>query len=801
MVRLGYDQKTPMYSKDRRRVNLVSRTTKENEQNPVTGSSNFATADALFQDLTRELKAYLPAPDIDTLTKAYRFGAEKHGPQLRVSGEPYITHPLNVALILTKLKVDQASITAAILHDVVEDTETPLSEIEQQFGKPVADLVDGMTKIGKIQFRSNQERLAENFRKMVFAMAKDVRVILIKLADRLHNMRTIEVLPPAKRRRIAQETLDIYAPLASRLGIYGIKSELEDLCLRHMKTDVYQDLKSKVSAKKAERLAYIEHFKVELESELKKYGFKNVIVYGRPKHFFSIYKKMIERHLAFEDIHDLFAFRIIVDSVKDCYEALGVVHAIWKPMPGRFKDYIAMPKANMYQSLHTTVIRQNGEPAEIQIRTHEMHETCEFGIAAHWSYKEKGSGSNVPPESKSSPDLKKFAWLRQIMEWQTELKDPDEFLEAVKVDLFDDEIFIFTPKGDVIRLPDGATPLDFAFNVHSAIGLTTVGAKVNGRIVPIKRKLKSGDIVEILTSPNQKPSKDWLNYVTSSRAKNKIRSYLRSQQRDKSRKMGRSMLEQACEDRHLDLDKLLKQGLGESLARAAKESGMDDLYAAIGYGKLEAKGVLAKAVPEKEEGSASGEKSTKGETIAELAATGPSLPAQSVPVTGKSKASHGILVSGIDNVLVNFGRCCNPLPGEDIQGFITRGRGVTVHRINCSRALDLDPQRRVTVEWTGIPGSEGHPGPATHQAFIRVITRDRPGVLADVTLAIAACGANIQRANIQVSSDLMGVLDFELTLQGLPQLQAIIRKVETLPEVVSVERRSSGRQNQNGRVM
>lgn len=774
---------------------------KNNDNIKASDPSTFATADALFRELTTAVHEYLPNQDISTLQKAYEFGAEKHGPQLRVSGEPYITHPLNVALILTKLKVDLASITAAILHDVVEDTETPLTEIEKIFGKPVADLVDGMTKIGKIQFRSNQERLAENFRKMVFAMAKDVRVILIKLADRLHNMRTIEVLPPPKRRRIAQETLDIYAPLASRLGIYGIKSELEDLCLRQMKSDVYQDLKSKVSAKKAERIAYIDQFKQELESELKKYGFKNVIVYGRPKHFFSIYKKMVERHLAFEDIHDLFAFRIIVDSVKDCYEALGVVHAIWKPMPGRFKDYIAMPKANMYQSLHTTVIRQNGEPAEIQIRTHEMHETCEFGIAAHWSYKEKGSGSNAPADTKSNPDLKKFAWLRQIMEWQTELKDPDEFLEAVKVDLFDDEIFIFTPKGDVIRLPEGATPLDFAFNVHSAIGLTTVGAKVNGRIVPIKRKLKSGDIVEILTSPNQKPSKDWLNFVTSSRAKNKIRSYLRSQQRDKSRKIGRNMLEQACEERRFDLDKLLKQGYGETLAKAAKESGIDDLYAAIGYGKLEAKDILAKVLPEKEHKADPNESATKGETIAEAATANKALPTQVAPSPVKAKGSHGILVSGIDNVLVNFGRCCNPLPGEDIQGFITRGRGVTVHRTNCSRALDLDPQRRVTVEWTGIPGAEGQPGPMTHQAFIRVITRDRPGVLADVTLAIAACGANIQRANIQVSGDLMGVLDFELNLQGLPQLQAIIRKVESLPEVVSVERRSSSKQGGNGRMM
>jgi guanosine-3',5'-bis(diphosphate) 3'-pyrophosphohydrolase len=752
----------------------------QNDGKPAVASN---TPDLLFHELQTAVRGYLPNQDLSPLEKAYKFGADRHGPQLRVSGEPYITHPLNVALILTRFKVDLASITAAILHDVVEDTETPLAEIEQLFGKQVADLVDGMTKIGKIEFRSSQERLAENFRKMLFAMAKDVRVILIKLADRLHNMRTIEALPPPKRRRITQETLDIYAPLASRLGIYGIKSELEDLCLRQMKSDVYQELKSKIALKKTQRMASIEDVKEKLEAELKKYGFQNVIVYGRPKHFFSIYKKMIERHLTFEDVHDLFAFRIIVDTVKDCYEALGVVHAMWKPMPGRFKDYIAMPKANLYQSLHTTVIRPNGEPAEIQIRTHEMHETCESGIAAHWSYKDKGSGSNAPADPKAqNPDLKKFAWLRQMMEWQTELKDPEEFLEAVKVDLFDDEIFIFTPKGDVIGLPHGATALDFAFNVHSAIGLTTVGAKVNGRIVPIKKKLKSGDIVEVLTSPGQKPNKEWLNFVTSSRAKNKIRSYLRSQQREKSRKMGRSMLEQACESRSFDLDKLLKQGHGEAMARAAKESAFDDMLASIGYGKLDAKDVLAKIFPEKE------------------IQIDPTVPvAVPQPETKKGAPREGILVSGIDNVLVNFGRCCNPLPGEDIQGFITRGRGVTVHRATCSRALDLDPQRRVMVQWAGTPGGESHPA-GTHHAFIRVITRDRPGVLADVTMAIAACGANIQRANIQVSSDLLGVLDFELTLNGLTQLQAIFRKVESLPEIVSVERRSSGRQ-QNGRVI
>jgi guanosine-3',5'-bis(diphosphate) 3'-pyrophosphohydrolase len=724
------------------------------------------TPDEIFAELTTNVRKYLPTQDISILDRAYKFGANKHSAQARKSGEPYITHPLSVASILSKFKLDLASLAAAILHDTVEDTETTLAEVEQNFGKDVAELVDGMTKIGKIEFRSNQERLAENFRKMVFAMARDLRVILIKLADRLHNMRTINALPGPKRRRIAQETMDIYAPLANRLGIYGIKSELEDLCLRQLKSDVYKDLKSRVSAKKAERLAYINDVKTILENELHKYGFKNAVVYGRPKHFYSIYKKMVERRIEFDDIHDLFAFRIIVDSVKDCYEALGIVHAMWKPMPGRFKDYIAMPKANMYQSLHTTVVRPNGEPAEIQIRTHEMHEICEYGVAAHWAYKEK-SGERPGVPAQGSTDLKKFSWLRQIMEWQTELKDPDEFLEAVKVDLFEEEIFVFTPKGDVIQLPIGATALDFAFAVHTQIGVTTVGTKVNGKIAPLKKALTSGDIIEILTSPNQKPSKDWLNFVTTSKAKNKIRAYLRSEQRARSRDIGRGLMCEELELRGQDAEKLLKSG-ADSIARAAKESSVDDALAAVGYGKLDAKELVDRAFPQLERAHAEDK------------------PLEIKPAATRS--TNGILVSGIDNVLVNFGRCCNPLPGEDIQGFITRGRGVTIHRSSCSRALDLDPQRRVPVSWATAEAAQGD-----HFAFIKVIVHDRPGVLAEVTSVISACGANIQKAQVQVGQDLMGHLDFELTIKSLTQLQSIIRKVESIPAVVSVERRSTSR--------
>jgi guanosine-3',5'-bis(diphosphate) 3'-pyrophosphohydrolase len=738
-------------------------------QSALAPKKDWVPPDVVYAELVKNLQSYMKGANLDLVAKAYKFGAHAHRNQVRKSGEPYITHPLTVANILTTLKIDMASIIAAILHDTVEDTEVTLEDIEREFGPAVKELVDGLTKISKIKFRSSQERLAENFRKMVLAMSHDLRVILIKLADRLHNMRTLDTLPLVKRQRIAEETLEIYAPLANRLGLYGFKSELEDLCMRQLKNDLYKDLARKVAAKRAQREAYIDEVRNIVYDELKKYGFKNLIVYGRPKHFYSIYKKMIDRQLEFDDIHDLFAFRIVVDSVKDCYEALGVVHAMWKPMPGRFKDYIAMPKANLYQSLHTTVIRPNGEPAEIQIRTHEMHQTCELGVAAHWMYKEKGGDDK-------NADLKKFSWLRQIMEWQTELKDPDEFLEAVKVDLFEEEIFVFTPKGDVIQLPIGATALDFAFQVHTKIGLTTVGAKVNGRMVPIKKTLKSGDIIEINTSPHQKPGKDWINFVTTSKARNKIRSYLRSEQRERSKQMGKELLEQECAALGLNYDKLLKTGEFEPLAKMVKEGSFDDVIVAIGYGKMNPRDLLAKLFPSRVPTESS-------EARQEAHPDKPRTP------TGAKQSSNGILVHGIENVLINFARCCHPLPGEDVIGFITRGRGVTVHRASCARALDMDPQRRVDVHWA----NEAEQSKGQHAAFIRVTATDKPGVLAEVTSAIASCEANIQRAQIRVTADLTGVLEFELTLQSLTQLQSVIRKVESVPCVVRVERMGTHR--------
>ncbi|MCX6129669.1 MAG: bifunctional (p)ppGpp synthetase/guanosine-3',5'-bis(diphosphate) 3'-pyrophosphohydrolase [Proteobacteria bacterium] len=694
---------------------------------PLPGS----TPDEEYQGLLRSLDTYMPHIDKKPIQLAYEYAAKCHITQKRASGEPYITHPLAVASIVSTLKLDTPSIVAAILHDTVEDTSSTLDEIEQLFGPEVRDLVDGLTKISKIKFRSNEEKLAENFRKMIVAMAKDLRVILIKLCDRLHNMRTMDNLSLEKRKRIAQETLDIYAPLSNRLGIYGIKSELEDLCLRILKYEVYQEIRRKVSSKKSVRQAYINEVKEYIEAELRKYGFTEIQVYGRPKHFFSIYKKMIERHLEFEDIHDLFAFRIIVSSIKDCYEALGVVHAMWKPMPGRFKDYIAMPKANLYQSLHTTVIRPNGEPAEIQIRTKEMHETCEYGVAAHWAYKDKDKSSHAT-------DAQKFNWLRQIMQWQTELKDPDEFLEALKVDLFDEEIFIFTPKGDVLSLPQNATALDFAFCVHSDIGTKCIGVKVNGQMSPIKKKLKSGDIVEVLTSPHQKPSKDWLNFVITTKARNKIRSFLRSEQREKSRKLGRDLLMQELEKRRLVYEELEKTGELQKIVKTARESQMEDVLIAIGYGRLNAKDLVNKALPAPEP------KETIQEQIHRQGLDHPSKPEK------PNKNSHGsILVSGYDNVLVNHGKCCSPLPGEAIIGFITRGHGVTIHRSTCPRALDMDPARKIQVEWS-----------------------------------------NVHKAEVKIENDLTGILEFELGVRNLQHLETLITKLEALASVITVQRKN-----------
>lgn len=716
-----------------------------------------------FRSLKEAVATYIDQEEVfEKLEKAYLYAKEKHAHQSRRSGEPYILHPVAVAEILTEFRVDPSSLVSAILHDVVEDTDTPLSEIEEHFGSVVASLVDGLTKIGKIKFRSQEERMAENFRKMILAMAKDFRVILVKLADRMHNMRTLKHLSVEKRKRIARETLDIYAPLANRLGIYGIKSELEDLCLKQLEYTIYKEIATNLAAKKQEREAYIEEIKEILETELHKYGFTHAKIYGRPKHIFSIYKKMVGRQLAFKDVHDLFGFRIVLSSIKECYEALGIVHSMWKPMPGRFKDYIAMPKENLYQSLHTTVIRQNGMPAEIQIRTFDMHNVCEFGIAAHWSYKEKNRKFNAG-------ELEKFSWLRQMIEMQNDLKDPNEFLDALKVDLFDDEIFVFTPKGDVKQLTAKSTALDFAFAVHSDVGSATVGVKVNGRMVPLRWRLSSGDIVEVITSKTQKPSKDWLNFVISSKARNKIRSFLRNEQRTSSRKIGKDLLSYELSKRQMSLDKILSNKKIDLLVSGAKENTYEDLLLAIGYGKINTRELLGKTFFKKE-----------NEPLEET----PKI-IETERKASPSKKSSGVLVSGLDNILVSFGKCCGPIPGEEIIGFITRGRGVSIHNKACTKALDLDPKRKIDVAWTNEKESQG-----THTVLLQVVTGERKGVLADVTVAISSCGANIKKAQVKLSPDFTGILDFEITLNNLDQFNKVLKVVQNVPNVIYVERKN-----------
>jgi guanosine-3',5'-bis(diphosphate) 3'-pyrophosphohydrolase len=743
------------------------------EDSPCASKQVADAYELLLTSIRKNLSATFTPADYTAVERAYHFAVGKHQNQVRHSGEPYITHPLEVASILTELHVDGASIVSAILHDTVEDTDTSLEEIQAAFGGSVSALVDGLTKIGKIEFRSSQEKLAENFRKMIIATAKDLRVVVIKLCDRLHNMRTIECLPQQKRQRISRETLDIYAPLANRLGIYNIKSELEDLCLKEMHRDIYQMIRNKIASKRAERAAHIDNVKTVLEAEFHKYGFQNVSITGRPKHFFSIYKKMVERSLAFEDVHDLFAFRIIVESIKDCYEALGIVHALWKPMPGRFKDYIAMPKANMYQSLHTTVIRPNGEPAEIQIRTYEMHHTCEFGIAAHWAYKEGTANPN-------GLALKGFAWLRQIMEMQSEIQDPDEFLESVKVDLFDEEIFVFTPKCDVIQLSQNATALDYAFAIHTNIGLRTTGSKINGRLMPIKTRLKNGDIVEIITSKNQNPKKDWLNFAQTSKARHKIRSFLRSEQREKSKTLGRELLEQAFAEIEENLDEYLKSQGTDKLVKAAKESHIDDIYISLGYGKYSPEELLKRCFGEKKQ------------SLTDIS----HLPAEeSAPSRNPSKARQksSILVNGISDIMIQFAGCCTPLPGDPVVGYITRGEGVSVHRTDCRHAYDLDPQRKVQVSW-----ASQNPANESYGAFLQVITRDKPGVLADVTSAISSVGVDIKRASVKISPDQLGILDFEINVRSLEHLNLAINKVEALADIVSAQRKAKNKASVTG---
>src|SRR5579885_3199951 len=653
----------------------------------------------LLEQLISKVRSYNPQADAGLIRRAYEYSARMHGEQKRMSGEPYVTHPLNVALIIADFKLDLPSIITGLLHDVVEDTHASLAEVQAHFGPEVARLVDGVTKVSKITFLSREEKQAENFRKMIIAMAHDIRVVLIKLADRLHNMRTLQHLPRDRQEEISRETLEIYAPIAHRLGIYWLKSELEDAAFRYLNSAAYATLKAYVAKTRAERESYICDVIDILSRRLAEAGVKAEVT-GRPKHFYSIHTKMQEERLNFDEIYDLVAFRIIVGTVRECYEALGVVHANWKPIPGRFKDYIALPKANMYQSLHTTVIRPRGQRMEVQIRTREMHEVAEHGIAAHWSYKEGGAELR---------DTQRFAWLRRLIEWQQNLKDPQEFLSTVKDDLFPEEVFVFTPKGDVLNFPQGASVIDFAYRIHSQVGNHLAGARINGRMVPLRQRLRSGDTVEVITSERQTPGKDWANYCVTARAKSRIRQWLRQQQADRSRALGVSLLDQELEPLKLNVSQLRAQKRFDAVLKEFSQKDADSLLAAVGYGLITPGQLLAKLLTAEE---------LKLYRETRLPAPVPAAPRERV---ARKTPGGAVVVSGVGDVLVRFARCCNPLPGEAITGFITRGRGVTVHLAGCPHALSTDPQRRVSVVW-----KDGEESPRPIR--LEVLCVDQPGL-------------------------------------------------------------------------
>lgn len=711
-----------------------------------------------FNDVLERLTSYNPHADIELLKKAYVFSAKVHSGHLRLSGEPYLIHPLEVAGILTQLKLDVASVATGFLHDAVEDTLTTLKEVRENFGEEITQLVDGLTKISQISLRSTEEGQAENYRKMILAMVKDIRVILIKLADRLHNMRTLEYQSPEKQMEIAHETLDIYAPLAHRLGIDWMKSELEDLAFKYLHPDLYEDVQRKIAKKEKERTRYID----EVNRILMKKFYENHIdgeVTGRIKQIYSLYLKMTDQNINFDQVYDITAFRVIVNTVKECYDVLGIIHSLWKPIPGKFKDYIGLPKENMYQSLHTSVIGPYGERIEIQIRTNEMHKIADEGIAAHWKYKE----GRIIEEA----DDKRFTWLRQLLEWQRDLKDSAEFLETVKVDLFPNEVYVFTPKGAVKQFPRGSTPVDFAYAIHSDVGNHCVGAKVNRRIVSLKYEFRSGDTVEIMTSPNQKPSKDWLKVAKTSRAKTKIRQWFKTEEWEKSITLGKDLLEKELRKYDLQQAKLIKSG---ELAKVAGEFSfkeVDDLIAAVGYGKVTANQVIGKILPpERLEQHGEEEEGRLKRLIQKV-------------TRGGSK--DALLIKGVDNIVVRYAGCCNPLPGDKVVGFITRGRGVTIHTSDCKNIMDDDPNRRVDVEWDSAKEF-------IYPVRIRIYSEDKKGMLADISNSITSHEANITNARVETTDEKKAIGTFEVEIRDLNHLKKVIKGLEKIKGVYRVER-------------
>ena len=751
----------------------------------ISRAEEFVNPDELYQELIKRVQKYHPSDDISMIAKAYKVAGEAHKNQFRKSGEPYIIHPLNVALILADLEMDKETIVAGLLHDVVEDTVMTEEDLIREFGEDVALLVDGVTKLEKLPLSGNGEQSdaklemqAENLRKMFLAMAKDIRVILIKLADRLHNMRTLKYKNPESQQRIAKETLEIYCPIAQRLGISKIKTELDDLSLKYLEPEVYYDLVDKIAVRKSVREKYIQSIVDEVSEHIANAGIK-AKVDGRVKHFFSIYKKMKNQNKTLDQIYDLFAVRIIVDTVKDCYAALGVIHEMYKPIPGRFKDYIAMPKPNMYQSLHTTLIGTNGQPFEIQIRTFEMHKAAEYGIAAHWKYKEASDGKKVETQEEE-----KLAWLRQILEWQRDMSDNREFMNLLKndLDLFSDSVYCFTPTGEVKNLPAGSTPIDFAYSIHSAVGNKMVGARVNGRLVTIDYEIKNGDRIEIITSQNSKgPSRDWLNLVKSTQAKNKINQWFKNELKEDNIIKGRELLQSYCKTKSINLSSLLKQSYMEAVMRKYGFRDWDSVLAAIGHGALK-EGQIVNKLHELYDREHKKEL-TNEEVLANIAANTDTLPL----MHARTKSKSGIVVKGIADLSVRFSKCCSPVPGDEIVGFVTRGRGISIHRTDCINIINLpeiERARLIDAEWQAPEDASAE----KYVAEIKIFANNRNGLLADISKALTEKNIDILSMNTRTSKQGIATLQTTFEVGSREELNRVIDKIRGIESVIDIER-------------
>lgn len=735
----------------------------------------------LYLELIEKIKTYHPSSDFSMIEKAYKLAVDAHKDQKRKSGEPYIIHPLKVAYILAELELDMESIVAGILHDIIEDTEYSYEDISNLFSEEIAALVDGVTKLGKLSYTTKEEAQAENYRKMFLAMAKDIRVILIKLADRLHNMRTLNYMKPEKQKEKAQETLDIYAPLAHRLGISKIRSEMEDLCFKYLDPDAFFDLATKIERKKEERDEFVQDIVKELQQKMDEAGIKGK-VYGRTKHFFSIYKKMVNQNKTLDQIYDLFAIRALVDNVKDCYAVLGIVHTMYTPMPGRFKDYIAMPKPNMYQSLHNSLIGPHGQVFEVQIRTWEMHRTSEYGIAAHWKYKEGKANDKGTKASKKEEE--KLAWLRQIMEWQRDMADNKEYLDTLKQDfnIFSTQVYAFTPQGDVIQLTKDSTPIDFAYMIHSAVGNKMVGARVNNKIVPIDYKIQNGDIVEIITSQNSKgPNRDWLAVVKSAQARTKIKQWFKKEEKEENIIRGREMILADMKKKGFQPSDLLRPEWQEIVVVKYDFKTWDALLAAVGYGGLKEGQVVNRLKDEylKEKRKTQ----TAEDVLKDFEKTIDDKPVK------KHKSKSGIVVEGIGDVAVRFSKCCSPVPGDEIIGFVTRGRGVTIHRTDCINVINLSDEERgrlINAEWD-TQFAKGDTN-TSYLAELRVTANDRVGLILEISRQLADDDISVKGFNVRTTKDLLAIINITIEIKTKEQLERVVKRLKGLKDIIEVER-------------